>query len=156
MGLDVGHMAAARKYRKLRLKQLGHRAGSVQRDGVGFALQQNGWYPEPSKLRPEIVVAQTGPDLLLGASGYPERRQVVGSGRIEEVGSHGKLEGALSISCGVALAQAAGSQLGSLLLQSRVQIPLLKPSLEILPGFTPTGRGRDQAQPADSTGYWVE
>src|SRR6476619_611316 len=112
MGLDVGHMAAARKYRKLRLKKLGHRPRSVQRDDVGFALQQNGWYLEPRKLRPEIVVAQTGPDLLLGASGYPERRQVMGPGRIEEVGGHGKLERPLGVGSRVALAQAAGSQVG--------------------------------------------
>ncbi len=62
-------------------------------NGVGFALQQNGRDPEPSKLRPEIVVAQTGPNLLLGAAGYPERREVMGPGRIEEISGHGKLEG---------------------------------------------------------------
>src|SRR6476660_186455 len=97
MGLDVGHMAAARKYRKLCLKQLGHHAGGVQRDGVGFALQQNGWYPESSKLRPEIVVPQTGPDLRLGTSGYPERLELRGPGRVEEISGHGKLERPLGV-----------------------------------------------------------
>ena len=52
MGLDVGHMAAARQYRKLCLKQLGDRAGGIQRDGVGFSLQQNGWYAKSGKLGP--------------------------------------------------------------------------------------------------------
>src|SRR6187551_1225949 len=105
MGLDVGHMAAARQYRKLCLKQLGHRAGGVQRDGVSFTLQQNGWYPKSGKLRPEIVVPQTGPDLLLGTSGYPERRELPGSGRVEEIRGHGKLERPLGVASRVALAQ---------------------------------------------------
>ena len=112
MGFDVGHVSAAGQHCEIRLKQLGDGAGSIQGNDVSFALQENGWHLEPSKLRPEIVVAQTGPDLLLGASGYPKGREVPSTGGIEEVGSHGKLEGALSVSCGVALAEAAGSQVG--------------------------------------------
>src|SRR3954468_19641352 len=139
MGFDVGHVPAVGQNRHVGLKQLGDGTGSIQGNDVSFALQQNGWYLEPGQLGPEIVIAQTGPDFLLGAAGYPEGREVMGPGRIEEVGGHGKLERTLSVGRRVMLPKSTGSQVGSLLLQRRIKIPLLKPSLELPPGFTPGG-----------------
>ena len=116
-------------------------------------MEHDGGEPaEAGERGSEIVIPQAGPDLLLGPTGDPERREVAGPGGVVEVGSDRKLEDALLERRRVALAETALPKAPALFLKPGARLRWLKRRSNLVPGCAPGRRGRDQRQPLDPLG----
>src|SRR5436309_6329163 len=100
--------------------QLGSGPGGLDWNRVRISMEhQTRDARERRQSGSQVIIAETGPDFLLGAAGDAEGRQIVRTARVEEVGRNRKLEDALLKGIRVALAETAFPQALSLVLKDR-------------------------------------
>jgi hypothetical protein len=105
--------------------------------------------PEPLESRPEIVVAEAVPGLLLHSADHAERSQVPGLLRIVEVSHDGQLEHPSLKGLGILDAQVAFAKPLPLRLDLGCQISLRESPLEVVPCGAPRGGRAHQREPLD-------
>src|SRR5262245_66253426 len=146
-------MTAGRERMQRGADEVGRGPRGVDRDRILLAMENDRRNPaESGKRGAEVVLAEAGPDLLLGATRDAKGSQVAGPLGIVEVGRDGELEDALLKGGGVALAKAALPQAAALLLEDGIQVALVEPGLVALPGRAPGRRRRHQGEPLDPRG----
>src|SRR5687767_12649763 len=127
-------MPAVLEHHEARIGKRGRkRLGSLERNGVVPAMQnQHGNFYLFDALQ-EVEVTKTFPHLLLDATDDSERGQVVGAGRVREVAGDGELERALAIGVWITFTQPRARQLLPELEQRRARLPLAEVGLELRP-----------------------
>src|SRR5437763_3617601 len=107
---------------------------------------------ELAQPRPEIVVAQASPDLVLRPRHDAKRRQVLGVVEIAEIAGNRQLEGAPLIRFGIALTQSTRAEGVALTFDLRRLHAPGELLVELPPVLGRDRRGRDEREPLDAIG----